>query len=600
MIEGEWLAVRAGERVVFPSPAALGGPAAPRNLTCCALLRLADGTVAFARTVGTPWTDARLDALDKLLCRVGEDGRRDPDLERSARRALGLPTLSLGNVALDGIDPAAWSVRGAAIAALGRAVRRAPEGWDATRAGAEADALARRFGTTLDRALASFVAGLDPDVCAVAARHARLDTAHYAFLARGTPRSWRLQFAQSFPFLVPAAMAGAAGSGGAVVRAAVDAGVPLVRALAGRWAVSPGVLRCLRGRSVEHVGARWSARAHQLVRILDALRPEDRPGDDAMQWKRLSDAVDAAEQIFRRPAWSSPLTLGWLRDAARRGFARLDEARPGRRLAPEAVPQIDALRQALVRHLVAAASGAGSGDDPELRSAATAVADRRLAALNPARLGAVAHSYALEYAPRRAALEAKLQRTGGWVFWPLLPREIIAAGGTRRVAPLATRADIRSEGIMQQLCIAKGTELEHMVQQCAAGEAYLLSIRDARTGLPRSTAEVRVVRQLGIGAPELRVVQHRARHNAQPSAECEAALREALAWAAGREGRAHLEEGGRAAADGRRAGGSMERDGDNAATAEALRSAFGDDVEVLMVRAARELAAARRAVATLR
>ena len=49
------------------------------------------------------------------------------------------------------------------------------------------------------------------------------------------------------------------------------------------------------------------------------------------------------------------------------------------------------------------------------------------------------------------------------------------------MTPLATRADIRSEGIMQQLCIAKGTELEHMVQQCAAGEAYLLSIRDART-----------------------------------------------------------------------------------------------------------------------
>jgi hypothetical protein len=588
------------DRVIFP-PVDDALAAAPlRNVTCCALLRLRDDSARFLRMTAMPWTGDRLDAVERSLLRLDGDGASDPELARRIAYELGMPTLALANAPLDRVDPAAWDLRRTAVALVSRTLCRHPDRVEPSRAREQATALEQCLRADLERSLATFAAGLDPEARVVATRHGRLDVALYNFLVRKPHRAWRLQFAQTFPILVHAAATGGWGSSGANIRAMVDAGLPLLKHLAARWAVSPGTLRCLLGRAVDHIGLAWQEKPHTLVRILDALRPEDRPGDGPEGWRRLDDAVMAAEEIFRRPVASSPLTLGWLREAARHGFARLDETRGGRRLPPEAVPLIDRLRTALVEHLATVAVAKLANNDGDLRVAAATVADRQLAMLHPGRLAAIARDFALEYAPRRAALEREMRVADGRRFWPLLPRDFVAAAGARRVTPLATRAEFRQEGMAQDLCLQGGAELAHMAQACTSGEVYLLSVRDAGTGAPLSTAEIHVVRSLGVGRPELRVRQHKARGNARPSPACAAALAEALSWAAGREVQEHLEEGRRDAWKRRKATPATVADLDFAVTREALRAALGDDLRTMLERATQEVVGARGAAAAAR
>ncbi len=181
----------------------------------------------------------------------------------------------------------------------------------------------------------------------------------------------------------------------------------------------------------------------------------------------------------------------------------------------------------------------------------------------------------------------------GRQFWPLLPRDFIAFGGMRRVTPLATRADLRREGVAQNLCFRDGAELAQMVQACASGAVFLLSVRNAATGAPLSTAEICVVRKLGIGKPELRVRQHFARGNTRPSADCVAALQEALDWVDGRDGQAHLEEGWRQAGKRRDATRGSVADRDLVVITEALRIALGDELHASLQRATQEFAVSR-------
>jgi hypothetical protein len=147
----------------------------------------------------------------------------------------------------------------------------------------------------------------------------------------------------------------------------------------------------------------------------------------------------------------------------------------------------------------------------------------------------------------------------------------------------------------QDLCIQGGAELTHMAQACTSGEVYLLSVRDAGTGASLSTAEIHVVRSLGVGRPELRVRQHRARNNARPSAACIAALAEVLNWAAGREVQEHLEEGRRDAWKRRKATPATVADLDFAVTRDALRAALGDDLQAMLERATQEVVNSRGA-----
>lgn len=553
-------------RIVFPP---LDEPPL-RNVASCALLRIGDGTVRFIRLTRRAWTPDTLALAERRLAFV-DGGRPSGPLLKDLAHDVGDATLTLTNFALDGSDREAWPVRGAAHATVARDVACAPSSWTPPRARERTDALARRWQAELDATLAAFVAGLDPEACAVAREHGRFDTDLYNFLVRGPRVAWRRQFVRTFPVLVHAAVTSAPDALGTFLRDAVDAGRPLVPLLAARWAVSGSAVRALRGRPLATLGTRWQRAPHQLARILDAIRPEDRPGEDPDAWQRLNEAIAAAEELFRRPAESSPITLGWLRAVARRGFTapHHDAA-----LAPEAVAAIDRLRAALASHLAHAAKLAGPCERDRAEVAAAGASDRYLAALSPPRLASIARRYATAYNARREALDETVRQAGGLLFWPLLPAPLASADGHYRVESLASLADLRAEGAAQSLCIEEGPHLADLALACTRGEAWVLSIRDATTGQRRSTAELRAVRRLGVGAATLRIHQHKGLGNGRPTPGCVQALHETLAWANGPAGQRHRHAGARRP-DGSPATLDPRVKADREAVAEALDLALG-------------------------
>lgn len=582
------------DRVVFPALDVLRLPRPLRNVSCCALLRLPDERIRFLRATGVAWDDERLDAAERMLVSLDDEGPAPSTFVARLRWELGIPALEVAHPVLDGADSPAWDLQRTALAVATRDLCLRQDAHDPVRVAAEVRLLERRFRSELDERVAVFVADLDAEGREAASTGGHLDIARYNFLVRGARRAWRRQFAQSFPLLVQAAATGGRDSPGARIRATVDAGVPLVRHLAARWGVSPGALRCLIGRPVDLVGSQWQSRPHKLVRILDVLRSEDRPRDDPEHWRRLAHAVTVAEEIFRRPATSSPLVLGWLRDAARRGFAALEEERRGRRLLPEAVPLIDTLRTAAIAYFHAVACPERTADDDERRIAIAAIADHHLAPLSPARLADIAATFARERASHRAVSPAEVRPVGRERFWPLLPRDFVAMDGALRVTPLTTLDAIRDEGRAQELCIADGFELLDISQECADGCAYLLSVRDATTGRSLSTVEVEAHRPLGAGRIELRVRQHKARGNARPSAGSVRVLREALQWAASREVQEHLDEGRRLAALRRKATPAGQIEADRIAVGQALRIALGETLYETLARACADVERVRR------
>lgn len=540
---------RGADCVIFPTPRQLLVPIPLRNATCCALVRLPDKRILFLRATGVAWTVARIDAVSRVC---GAD-KPLAEIGRHVGRSLGIASLTASDCPFDSAGLEEWDVRKIADAMYKRMRLLDRRRVNSIRPGDLAAAHAQRLTADLRESIDAFVVAMDTEVRPLAMRDGRLDLELYNFLVREPYRDWRMQLAHAFPILVRAAATGDAGTPGAQIRAAVDAGLPLVRHLAGHWGVSPGALRCLRDRPVVIIGAHWEHAPDALVRILDSMCPEDRPTNDVAHWRRLGCAVSQAEELFRRPVASSPLALAWLRSQARHAFRRVDTLGSLRRLA-DAVPLFNVFREALVHVLSEEAESAFAAMKANLHPLIARAADRFLAAMQPRELVSLATTYALEHKRRAAAvqrehkrLEEELRRLQREVFWPLLPRPFVTAEGSRIAVPLASRDDIADESSWQKLCLREGSRyLDATAERCAAGNDFLLSIRDADSGTPLSTVELRARHSSWRdGTFALSVVQHRAFANAAPSVGCVEALRQTLAWIGSQEVQDHLQAGRR-------------------------------------------------------
>lgn len=100
--EHRQLASERSDRVVFPSPEDLLFPVPLRNVACCALLRLPDGTLRFLRVTAVAWTAERLDGAERMLARLDGDDPASPELARRIAYELGIPSLTLANPHLAG------------------------------------------------------------------------------------------------------------------------------------------------------------------------------------------------------------------------------------------------------------------------------------------------------------------------------------------------------------------------------------------------------------------------------------------------------------------------------------------------------------------
>jgi TPR repeat protein len=532
-------------------PSARGASPLPRHVACCALLRTRRGSLWMLRTVGHPWTDALLAAAEVFLAAEEEHGTsmaRARTLERRLARTLELPQVQVVAPALDRPDPSQWQTRALAVALRMRQLA-ASDAPPPAELAAQVDAIEAALARRLRAALEDLLAALDGEQTAAMAA-SRGDGRLYAFLSEPGRRRNRLQLAQTFPLLLRAAATGEPGSAGALIRAAVDAGAPLVDTLARHWAVSRSVLRGLRQCPVEVVGARWETSLEALVAALDALPPEFRPGAEAAKWRAFNEHLDFAGTMLGRPPWASPLALAWLRHAARQGWTRASLERAGAALTDEAVAAVELLRQALIETL-RADSGA-SAASPDVAAARTArvwlATDRFLAGMAPRRLVEQAQRYRRELAAATTELAGEIAFASGASFWPLLPGDYVSGDRSRIVVPLTTPKELQRHGEALRICLGD-SHLAGYASACLRGNTFIAAVLDAGTRLPLSTAAFHVSRPPTSGSAAVRLLEHTARHNELPSPRCALAVREVLALARTSAYQQHLRDGFRAIAE---------------------------------------------------
>ncbi len=547
-----------------------------RHTACCAVFRTEANAVWMLRMVGHEWTEDRLAAAVEVVARrLGHlPTRRDPLLAVRLARALQVPQVQVLAAALDPPDPGQWETRKLALAVRLQYLPPGERAPDPAALAPDVDEIERGLLVRLGEALRRFAHSLDEDILAAAPDAAR-DIELYDYLADPIHRRNRLQLASTFPLFLRAAVSGS-GAGG-LIRRVVDDGVPLVRTLAAQWAVSPSVLRGLRGRPVDVIGAQWQANIAALVTVLNALPAESRPGADAAAWRAFNDHVSFAESAFGRRPWTSPLALAWLRQAARRGWTAETIAEADQDLQQASIALVDQLRQALIEALQAesASSPRTTADAAALSARAWHEADRVLAGMAPKRLIALAQRYRRELAVAQGEHASEIATARGARFWPLLPGEFLSGDRSRLVVPLDSRQALAAHGRAVVNCLG-GSHLNHYAAACGRGQAFVLGVLEAGSRRPLSTAEVRAQRLMLAGRTAVRLVQHTAAHNAPPSRACRDAVAEAVAALATEGGQEHLRRGARVLAARRRGDAQLLREFDLLPVRQAVRATIGD------------------------
>jgi len=558
-------------------PAAHRPPRSLRHVACCAVFRIGMDSIWMLRTVGHQWTAERLSAAIKILSR--NPGhlpiRQDPTLAARLARAVEVPKVEVLAATLADADPELWQTRKLALALRMQQLQPDERAPDPAALAADVAAIEAELIARLGAALRRFVASLDGDILA-AAPEAAHDAALYGYLADPAHRRNRLQLATTFPLFLRSAASADAGNAGDLIARLVDDGAPLLRALAAHWAVSPGVLRCLRGQPVEVIGARWQANVRALVTVLNALPAEFRPGD-AVAWRAFNDGVAFAESTFRCRPWTSPLALAWLRQAAKRNWSKGALGADGEDLHQSAIALVDEVRQALIEALLAEGT-ATSGTVAEEATLSARVwfrTDSYLAGLAPKRMIALAQRYRRELAHAQREHSGEIAAARGSGFWPLLPGEYISSDRARIVVPLASRREFLSHGRAVDNCLGD-SHLNHFSALCGRGEAFIVGVLEAGSRRPLSTAEVRAWRLTLSGRTEVRLVQHTAARNAPPSRACRDAVAEAIALLATPRGQDHLRHGARALAARRQGDPKLRREFDLLPVRQAVKAAVGE------------------------
>ncbi len=450
--------------------------------------------------------------------------------------------------ALDRPDPSQWQTRALAVALRMRQLA-ASEAPSPAELAAQVDAIEAALIRRLCAALQDLLAALDREQMAAMAA-SRGDGCLYAFLSEPGRRRNRLQLAETFPLLLRAAATGEPGSSGALIRAIVDSGRPLVDALARHWAVSRSVLRALRQCSVEVIGERWEINLEALVATLDALPPEFRPGAEAARWRAFNEHLDFAGTVFGRPPCASPLALAWLRHAARQGWTRASLELAGAALSDEAVAAVELLRQALIEtlrtegHVPAAAAV----DAAAFTARVWLAADRFLGGMAPRRLVEQAQRYRRELVAATTELAGEIAFANGASFWPLLPGEYVSGDRSRIVVPLTTLLALQRHGEALRNCLGS-SHLAGYASECLRGGTFIVAVLDSGTRLPLSAAAFHVNRPLASGTAAVRLAEHTAKRNEPPSPLCTLAVREVLALVRTSAYQQHLRDGFRAIAE---------------------------------------------------
>jgi len=568
--------------VAFPYPALLIGPPALKHIKSVALLRLADATVWMLVLDEQPWTDERLHAAAGILAGVSAQAFTKGSVESLLRRELGVRSLSLAPPPVDRIDEHLWEVEKVAFAWARRPVAEHVDTDSPATSPAELEWAARgALRDGLRETLRDFVSAMDANALRLATTGRRFDLRAYNYLAHTRYRQYRLQFAETFPSLLQTAVVAEPRSFGEELRSFVDTGAPLVKGLAARWNVRPGVVRHLVGRDWSRVGPQWSRDARGLALALDALNPQDLPGDDRTEWDEFNRIVVTGQRLFLRPVWESAAALRWLRVCVRLS-KRGDRQALGRWLPRwNDIEQITRFRAALGRTLRdgMAEAPTSAGDNGE--KAIIDAIDRVVLQVADQGLRDVATQFAEEL-KRTRKRDAAWQMRTRQILMPLVPEDFVTADGATRVTALTTDRELRVHGATMRNCL-RSAFASSLARQGRIGSVFIVGLYDAHSGKALSTAEIRAVSAYDGTADRLVIRQHTATANRPPSPRCVAALQEFLCHCRGDEVQAHLRAQWRAL---RRI--DVREDGESVHPPTALRKTLGERVYEGLLSSVRE------------
>lgn len=510
--------------VAFPKPAFLLGPPVLGHIRNVALLLLPDGTVWMLVLRGETWSDERLGAAARILDRRSKQAFTKRSIEGLLRRELGTRTVSLEPPLLDQVDIRQWDIEKVAFALARHPAARRSSAESCERREWAARAELR---DALDEALCCFVDRMDREALRAATRGRRFDLRIYNYLAHREYRQYRLQFAETFPGLLQTAVVAEPRSLGDELRSIVDSGAPLIKGLAVRWNVRPGVIRHLVGRASGDIGIQWMRDAKGLALALDALHPQDLPGDSAAEWSEFNRIVATGQRLFYRPISESPAGLEWLRECMRR------VKREDRQALDLWLPKwselagTDRLRAALGESLRRETTQAPSHFAAGAGEAIEDAIDRAVLAMARRGLSEMASLFAEELERARRKDEPTRQLLSREVLMPLVPEDFVSADGTTRVAALTTDRQLRAHGTRMQNCL-RFAFARDLARQGEVGTVFIVGLYDAPSYKALSTVEIKLVANRSTGAYRFITKQHTAMANRRPSRRCLNVLREFL------------------------------------------------------------------------
>lgn len=565
------------EQVVFPAPEAMLSPRPLGHVCGCALLRLADGTVWMVRLPGRAWTRGRLLSAAGVIAEASAGPPNEA--ERRIHRVPGLEGVRFEAPCLATPDPLQWDLRRTAAALVTRSGAALVQGAYSADTGDAVRQVEAALQRELAVALAAFVSGLEAKVLEAASPDGPLDLAIYNYRVHMPFRRFRLQFATTFPSLFRATVQGAPGTLGAELRAIVDEGRPVVKGLAARWGVRPGVIRQLVGRPPELIGIGWVARPREFALLLNALRPEDIPADTTEAWDQFNQTVVIGQRLFHKPPWQSEDGLEWLRACVHQTQRGSAAGRLRWLPDPATLREIERFRDALTASLRRDAGGATQARAQSLSLACEDVIDQFLSRSARRGLGKITADYQGALADlRRRLREARPSRVAsGEEMWPLIPADFVSSDGARLVRPLGTLGELTAHGAALANCLGWGYATRYLYKS-SQGTTFIVGLFDAATGVPCSTAEIALRRYPATHTYDLAVVQHSAENNAKPSPGCIQAVAELLRHCRSAEVRRHLEQGWWILATRSGQRGRRTREVEGQATARmALRQCLGEE-----------------------
>jgi hypothetical protein len=406
-----------------------------------ALLRLLDGTVWMLVLQGERWCSERLWTAAKWLAHGSAQAFTTSSVERLLREKLDTPSLSVSVPPVAGIDERLWEIDKVVFALANRP--DAQTDYPDARSELCEWRIRKTICGRLDDLVQRFFEAMHPEAFKIATTDRCFDLRVYNYLVHEDFRHYRLQFAGTFPSLLQSAVVARPGGFGEELRSIVDAGQPLIKGLASRWGVRPGVIRHLVGRASSGVGAQWARDARGLAVALNALHPQDVPGDDPAEWREFNRMAVTGQRLFLQPVWKSSAGLKWLRMCVRLS-RRGDTEALARWMPPwNNLDRVARFRAALTESL--RRESAGGPVPPAGDIAVVEAVDEVVLNIADQGLKDAATQFAEELERARESERIRQIRSNEALL-ALVPQDFISSDGSTRVTPLCTRHQLYRHG----------------------------------------------------------------------------------------------------------------------------------------------------------